>query len=687
MGGVSLPRGSFVASLRPRKVWVRWIAVVLLNAALLPLLLCVLALLRLNGTFLKPDFYVDQIERADVYRFLMVDVLSSIVDEWNEIGHEMFPGTFEEDALASYGLTTAQVVGAVNRALPPEKLEEMVAPSVLQVAEFVAGERDEVALIIPIGDHAPAIIEEMERLFAEAGVYAVLVDRELTPRVREATIQALSSNRDASGWMSYLFETPEDAADRIAQASSRVASPRWVQEQVESAFDEVVPYLVGDADGFSIRVLPDGAQVDVAVNEATSILHEADAYDLLYTEVVEPAGRSRETVIRLPHRVEITWGEVVDILRQVAPPSWVREQTEKLIADVGPYLAGRSDEFLSTISLVDNKREAEGVLAELAEAKITEAVLELPACGAGGNAAANEMSLGRGVPSCIPAGVSPGNIVEHLWPDAAQSIRPLLLDPIPDKMTFTELDLRTGAVQVGGREALDLLDGGRALLIEGWTYGSADLREDLGENVDVLHGTRTLLSEGYVYTHKYGSGVESGDSMGELMDAGHGWSRAIRRYGWVAYVGIGPLIAAIFLLGGRTWEGRLMWVSLSVLVASASALMVSWPLYEAFFYFDARGEIAAQIGPDSDFQGTYLLIADKITAVVGQSVDEFVGWIRWWSGVLVVASSAVFLGVLFRRRFRARQTPTMMVECEDGVTEGGEGETPGYLGEGGHDEG
>ena len=114
--------------------------------------------------------------------------------------------------------------------------------------------------------------------------------------------------------------------------------------------------------------------------------------------------------------------------------------------------------------------------------------------------------------------------------------------------------------------------------------------------------------------------------------------------------------------------------------------MVSWPLYEAFFYFDARDEIAAQIGPDSDFQGTYLLIADKITAVVGQSVDEFVGWIRWWSGVLVVASSAVFLGVLLWRRFRARQTPTIVVECEDGVQEGGEGETLGYLVEGGHGE-
>lgn len=655
MGGVSLPRGSFVASLRPHKVWVRWIVVVLLNVALLPLLLCVLALLRLNDTFLKPDFYVDQIERADVYRFIMVDVLSSIVDEWSEIGQEMFPGTFEEDPLVSYGLTTAQVVGAVNRALPPEKLEEMVAPSILQVGEFVAGERDEVTLIIPIGEHAPAIIEEMERLFAEAGVYAVLVERELTPRVREATIRALSSNRDDSGWMSYLFETPEDAADRIAQATSRVASPRWVQEQVESASDEVVPYLVGDADEFSIRVLPDGEQVDVAANEVTSILHEADAYDLLYTEVVEPAGPgSRETVIRLPHGIEITWGEVVDILRQVAPPSWVQEQTEKLIADVGPYLAGRSDEFLSTISLVDNKREAEGVLAELAGAKITEAVLDLPACGVAGNALANGTGLGRGAPSCIPAGVSPGNIVERVWPEAAQSIRPLLLDPIPDKMTFTELDLRTGAVQVGGREALDLLDGGRALLIEGWTYGSADLRADLGESVGVLHGTRALLSEGWIYTHRYGSEAGSGDSIGELMDAGHGWSTAIRRYGWIAYVGIGPLIAAIFLLGGRTWQGRLMWVSLSVLIASVAALMVSWPLYEAFFYFDARDAIAAQLGTDSDFQGTYLLIADKITAVVEQAMDEFVGWIRWWSGVLAVVSSAVFLGVLLWRRFRTR---------------------------------
>ena len=647
MRGLLLPRRSLVASLRPRMVWVRWIAASLMSIVLLPLLLCVLALTQLNGTFLKPDFYVDQIQRADVYRFIMVDVLSSAVDEWSGVVPETFPGAFEGDPLVAYGLTTEQVVGSLNRAVPPEKLEEMVAPSILQIGEYVVGERDEVAVTIPVGDHAPAVIEEMERLFAEAGVYTLIVERELTPSVREAAVQALSSNRDAAGWMAYLFETPENAADRIAEASSRVATPRWVQGQVESAVDEVVPYLVGDADGFQIKVRLAGEEVDAAVEEVASILREADAYDLMYTEVVEPAGPgSRETVIRLPHGVEITWGEVVDILRQVAPPAWVQQQAEKLIAEIVPYLAGRSDEFLTTISLVDNKRESEAALEEIVTSKLTEAVLDLPACGAGANMPADARGLGGGIPSCIPAGVSPGDIVERFRPEAAKLIRPLLLDPIPDKVTFTELDLRTGALQVGGRDALDLLDGGRALLIEGWTYDSADLRADLGENADVLDGVRTLLSEGYIYTHRYGSGEESGDSIGEWMDAVHEWSTAIRRYGWGAYAGTVLVLTAVLLLGGRTWQRRFMWASLSVLAASATALVISWPLYETFVQFDARSGIAIQ----GSLRETYLLVADKVTVVLEQSVDEFMGGIRWWSGVLSVMSSASFLCALLWRR-------------------------------------
>ena len=628
-------------------IWVRWIAAVFMSIVLIPLLLCALALTQLNGTFLKPDFYVDQIQRADVYRFLMVDVLSSALDESRAGGDETFLGAFEEDPLAAYGLTTEQVVGALNRAVPPEKLEEMVAPSILQIGEYVAGERDDVEVTIRVGDHVPAVIEEMERLFAETGVYALIVERELTPSVREATLQALSSNRDAAGWMAYLFETPENAADRIAQASSRVATPRWVQDQVESAVDEVVPYLVGDAEEFEIKVRLADEQVDAAGEEVASILREADAYDLMYTEAVEPAGPgSRETVIRLPPGVEITWGEVVDILRQVAPPSWVQQQAEKLIAEIVPYLAGRSDEFLITISLVDNKRESETALEEVVASKLTEAVLDLPACGAGANVPANVMSLGGAVPSCIPAGISPGGIVERFRPEAAKLIRPLLLDPIPDKVTFSELDLRTGALQVGGRDALDLLDGGRALLIEGWTYDSADLRADLGENANVLDGVRTLLSEGYIYTHRYGGGGESGDPVGELMDAAHEWSTAIRRYGWGAYAGTVLVFAAVLLLGGRTWQRRFMWASLSVLAASAAALVVSWPLYEAFVQFDVRSGIAIQGG----LRETYLLIADKVTVVLEQSVDEFMGGIRWWSGVLLVMSSASFLCALLWRR-------------------------------------
>ena len=628
-------------------IWVRWIAAVFMSIVLIPLLLCALVLTQLNGTFLKHGFYVDQIQRADVYRFLMVDVLSSALDESREGGDETFLGAFEEDPLAAYGLTTEQVIGALNRAVPPEKLEEMVAPFILQIGEYLTGERDAVEVTIRVGDHVPAVIEEMERLFAETGVYALIVERELTPSVREATLQVLSSNRDAAGWMAYLFETPENAADRIAQASSRVATPRWVQDQVESAVDEVVPYLVGDAEEFEIKVRLAEEQVDAAGEEVASILREADAYDLMYTEVVEPAGPgSRETVIRLPPGVEITWGEVVDILRQVAPPSWVQQQAEKLIAEIVPYLAGRSDEFLITISLVDNKRESETALEEVVASKLTEAVLDLPACGAGANVPANARSLEGGIPYCIPAGVSPCGIVERFRPEAAKLIRPLLLDPIPDKVTFSELDLRTGALQVGGRDALDLLDGGRALLIEGWTYDSAELRADLGENADVLDGVRTLLSEGYIYTHRYGGGGESGDSMGELMDAAHEWSTVIRRYGWGAYAGTVLVFAAVLLLGGRTWQRRFMWASLSVLAASAAALVVSWPLYEAFVQFDVRSGIAIQ----GALRETYLLIADKVTVVLEQSVDEFMGGIRWWSGVLLVMSSASFLCALLRRR-------------------------------------
>ena len=60
---------------------VRLIFVIPLGAAFFLALLIALVVLRLSGTILNPAFYPDRLEKADIYRFAMVDVLESALDE------------------------------------------------------------------------------------------------------------------------------------------------------------------------------------------------------------------------------------------------------------------------------------------------------------------------------------------------------------------------------------------------------------------------------------------------------------------------------------------------------------------------------------------------------------------------------------------------------------------------------
>ena len=76
-------------------IWVRRIFGVPLGIALLLLLFASLILLRLNDTFLNADFYPERLERADVYQFVMVDVLTLVMDEARKLDPKEFGAGFD----------------------------------------------------------------------------------------------------------------------------------------------------------------------------------------------------------------------------------------------------------------------------------------------------------------------------------------------------------------------------------------------------------------------------------------------------------------------------------------------------------------------------------------------------------------------------------------------------------------
>ena len=299
----------------------RIIFVIPLGAAFFLALLIALVVLRLSGTILNPPFYPDQLEKADIYRFAMVDVLESALDEARHLSPEEIGVDSRDNPFVASGLSTFQLTGAVHDALSHEDLEELVASPVLQFGEYMAGKSDEVDLTVDVAGHIRVLVDEVLALLRVSAAYDRLIERELEPRFRDAAGDILPANENPSGWLLYLFGTDEETEDRLVRVVMSAVTSEWLAEQVERALPELTAYLVGDSDSFEIRVRLDDAQDAAAANETNAIIRESNLYDLVFTGVVEP--EVEDTLgefVELPSGVEITKDEVMEALRQVASP-------------------------------------------------------------------------------------------------------------------------------------------------------------------------------------------------------------------------------------------------------------------------------------------------------------------------------------------------------------------------------
>ena len=455
--------------------------------------------------------------------------------------------------------------------------------------------------------------------------------------------------------------------DRLVSAIRVVAPPDWVQAQVEHVLDEVTPYLVGERDTFEISVNLSDERVRTALEEIKKLLREVDAYELLYPEVVEPAVLDNlDDAVELQYGIIVTPEEVVSALRRVAPVEWVQEQVETLIDDAGLYLAGRADSFQTSISLVDNKREASAVLVETVDAKLSDIVEGIPLCTpAQLRAGAGTDSLG--LPACIPPGAPFDRFERQVQATINDQVDRLVLGPIPDTVTFSNSQIRDALVQAGAGANVDVVDDVREVLRDGWRYTDADLREDLQTNlgdwaIEDLEDARMFLADGWTYTRadlEEDLINESGTSIDDL-DTGRGLFKAARDFRWIVYVPLIILLVSIGFMGGVGWSGRVMYGAGALLVVAGAIFLIfgpgydsfakSGPAYQAFGVTgidELRQDALDEIGATDDFPRTARLAANKVFDTLESVADGFAGGVAQSGLNLAIIGLVVLLTAMF----------------------------------------
>jgi hypothetical protein len=153
----------------------------------------------------------------------------------------------------------------------------------------------------------------------------------------------------------------EDIEDDIIAVAKKVAPPSWLRERFEGATAAVIPYMVGDSDGFTYT-LPLKDLVENAADAAKEDILNGDAFDSIYDDMmVFMAGELHKAMSAELEGtgVEVTRGSVEDSLRDNVPQAWLVDELEGIIDAVEPYITGDTNSFTVAVDLNDLYSDAE----------------------------------------------------------------------------------------------------------------------------------------------------------------------------------------------------------------------------------------------------------------------------------------------------------------------------------------
>ena len=619
---------------------------------------------RVDDTFLEPDYYIQELRKGDVYNFLYDEAMpAGLADIDSEA----------QDLPLDVSLLTNDLVPAARSAIPPQWIQDRVEDSINSALPYLTGDEDTFRIQVPLKDRVIAAGDAFNNAVREGTVLDILHDDVFTPKVDES----LGDLNDLPFGVSITNTDVRNAVDDIAQRE-------WLEEQVTGAVDQIVPYVAGDTERFTLRIdFPSRAAPTRDV--LRDILGRADIRTFLFSDMIDPEiQRSVGPAVELPYGIKITDDEVTQAVHEALPQTWVDQRTDDTIDQTVDYLTDDGQRLDVSIPLDQRKEVALDTLAALAQRKLEAEYALLPQCTLEQEARLDPAGIvNTGIP-CRPTG--PGiSGLDQLQSLAGVNIRDqarLVLDQsIPDRWRFTERDLMDQL----DPDQWDLLQQVREWFTRGYIYTSEDLRMDLAradfpgtddawrrlgitgrleqveesQNVADLEKVRGWVRDGFTYNEVDLENRlrEEDDQAFESFENLRSFVGGVRDLRWVAWLLFALLLIGVGLLGGRSVAGKLGWAAAFIALAGLVLLLFAGPFYNAAPKDSLRDEISQSI---ADSEGVEALLLDKVLEVSISGSDQFFSGIQS-RGVsfLVIGGVIMALAIfwpMFRRRRPSRQS-------------------------------
>ncbi len=150
--------------------------------------------------------------------------------------------------------------------------------------------------------------------------------------------------------------------ERLPGIVEEALPPEWLEAQVAQAFEQVMPYLMGDTDNFTISIsLKDRVEaIAAAVKDA---LHDDEIFNDLYGQGIDFAIQEyAEIQVDLPETLHLSDVEVDAALRAVLPADWIQAQIEAAVDAVVPYLTKEAEHFTVRLDISGRMDALEDVI-------------------------------------------------------------------------------------------------------------------------------------------------------------------------------------------------------------------------------------------------------------------------------------------------------------------------------------
>jgi hypothetical protein len=413
--------------------------------------------------------------------------------------------------------------------------------------------------------------------------------------------------------------------DDAVSATRKIVPPEWLQEQVETATNAIIPYFLGSTDHFTYTVaLKDRVLKASEVIKSDIIM--GDAFASLYDDGISyAADMVEENLNTLPYSLTFSKEELENSLKEAIPQNWSASQASAAVDYLTSYMDGDSNHFTITIPLKARVDAAVSILTGLADQKIEAKFYSLPTCSmAEFNQSVLTLPPGS-LPKCRPAGLSYQKFKNDFNIDTkvASSIRQMIGEKIPDQWSYTDADLMNKL----GSDQEQTLNDARDMIQNGYTITETDLTDKITESDADLNNF---------------------DIVRHRINTARTWL-------WTIWLTPFALLVIIALLCGRNWISKLAW-GLAVLFVTSLAIYVA---VTVTYSHVAEPRLATGVLDTSQYEGVKAVMVEKGNEVIHNVAGSFASGIEWMTIYCMIGSGVILLGLTIWRVVlpRTRGTP------------------------------